>query len=126
MSEKGLLGLLYRRGIQTLIHSMRGLRAAFQSEEAFRCEVLAFAFLGPAAFWVAKDALELILLLGAMLIVLMVELLNTGIELVVDRIGLERHELSGRAKDVGSAAVLMALLLFVLVWGAILYENVLS
>ena len=115
MSEKGLLGLLYRRGIQTLIHSMRGLRAAFQSEEAFRCEVLAFAFLGPAAFWVAKDALELILLLGAMLIVLMVELLNTGIELVVDRIGLERHELSGRAKDVGSAAVLMALLLFVLV-----------
>ena len=126
MSEKGLLGLLYRRWIQTLIHSMRGLRAAFQSEEAFRCEVLAFAFLGPAAFWVAKDALELILLLGAMLIVLMVELLNTGIELVVDRIGLERHELSGRAKDVGSAAVLMALLLFVLVWGAILYENVVS
>jgi diacylglycerol kinase (ATP) len=61
-----------------------------------------------------------------MLIVLMVELLNTGIELVVDRIGLERHELSGRAKDVGSAAVLMALLLFVLVWGAILYENVVS
>ncbi|MDC1238911.1 diacylglycerol kinase, partial [Pseudomonadales bacterium] len=54
------------------------------------------------------------------------ELLNTGIELVVDRIGLERHELSGRAKDVGSAAVLMALLLFVLVWGAILYENVVS
>ena len=61
-----------------------------------------------------------------MLIVLMVELLNTGIELVVDRIGLERHELSGRAKDVGSAAVLMALLLFVLVWGAILYENAVS
>jgi diacylglycerol kinase (ATP) len=61
-----------------------------------------------------------------MLVVLMVELLNTGIELVVDRIGLERNELSGRAKDVGSAAVLMALLLFVLVWGVILYENVLS
>ncbi|MGK0401536.1 MAG: diacylglycerol kinase (ATP), partial [Candidatus Azotimanducaceae bacterium] len=81
---------------------------------------------GPAAFWVAKDALELILLLGVMLVVLMVELLNTGIELVVDRIGLERNELSGRAKDVGSAAVLMALLLFVLVWGVILYENVLS
>lgn len=126
MSEKGLLGLLYRRGIQTTIHSMRGLRAAFQSEEAFRCEVLAFAFLGPTAFWIAKDALELILLLGAMLIVLMVELLNTGIELVVDRIGLERNALSGRAKDVGSAAVLMALLLFVLVWGAILYEPILS
>ena len=88
--------------------------------------MLALAFLGPAAFWVASDTVELILLLGAMLIVLMVELLNTGIELVVDRIGLERHELSGRAKDVGSAAVLMALLLFVLVWGAILYENVLS
>lgn len=126
MSEKGLLGLLYRRGIQTTMHSIRGLRAAFNSEEAFRCEVLAIAFLGPAAFWVAKDALELILLLGVMLVVLMVELLNTGIELVVDRIGLERNELSGQAKDVGSAAVLMALLLFVLVWGVILYENVLS
>ena len=126
MSETGLLGLLYRRGTQTTIHSIRGLRAAFQSEEAFRCEGLALAFLGPAAFWVARDTVELILLLGAMLIVLMVELLNTGIEMVVDRIGLERHELSGRAKDVGSAAVLMALLLFVLVWGAILYENVLS
>jgi diacylglycerol kinase (ATP) len=88
--------------------------------------VLAIVFLGPAAFWVANDALELILLLGVMLVVLMVELLNTGIELVVDRIGLERNELSGRAKDVGSAAVLMALLLFVLVWGVILYENVLS
>ncbi len=98
MSEKGLLGLLYRRGIQTTMHSIRGLRAAFNSEEAFRCEVLAIAFLGPAAFWVAKDALELILLLGVMLVVLMVELLNTGIELVVDRIGFRAERALGTGK----------------------------
>jgi diacylglycerol kinase (ATP) len=80
----------------------------------------------PAAFWIATDSLQLLMLLGAILIVLIVELLNTGIEIVVDRIGLEFNELSGRAKDVGSAAVLMSLLLFLLVWGVILYENVFS
>jgi len=80
----------------------------------------------PAAFWIATDSLQLLMLLGVILIVLIVELLNTGIEIVVDRIGLEFNELSGRAKDVGSAAVLMSLLLFLLVWGVILYENVFS
>ena len=78
----------------------------------------------PAAFWVATDNLQLLMLLGVILVVLIVELLNTGIEIVVDRIGLEFNELSGRAKDVGSAAVLMSLILFLLVWGVILHENV--
>ena len=126
MSQKGILGLLHRRVIQTTIHSLQGLSAAFQSQEAFRCEVLALVVLVPAAFWVATDNLQLLMLLGVILVVLIVELLNTGIEIVVDRIGLEFNELSGRAKDVGSAAVLMSLLLFLLVWGVILYENVFS
>ena len=86
----------------------------------------ALMVLVPAAFWIATDSLQLLMLLGVILIVLIVELLNTGIEIVVDRIGLEFNELSGRAKDVGSAAVLMSLLLFLLVWGVILYENVFS
>jgi len=75
---------------------------------------------------VANDYLQLILLIGAVLIVLIVELLNTGIEVVVDRIGLEFHELSGRAKDVGSAAVLISLILFLAVWGVIINENYFS
>ena len=124
MSQKGILGLLHRRAIQTTIHSLQGLSAAFKSQEAFRCEVLALVVLVPAAFWVATDNLQLLMLLGVILVVLIVELLNTGIEIVVDRIGLEFNELSGRAKDVGSAAVLMSLILFLLVWGVILHENV--
>ena len=124
MFEKGILGLLYRRVVKTKMHSIHGLMAAFKSEEAFRCEVLALIVLLPAAVWIAQDRLQLVMLVGIILIVLMVELLNTGIEIVVDRIGLEINELSGRAKDVGSAAVLMSLLLFGLVWGGILYENV--
>ena len=100
------------------------MSAAFKSQEAFRCEVLALVVLVPAAFWVATDNLQLLMLLGVILVVLIVELLNTGIEIVVDRIGLEFNELSGRAKDVGSAAVLMSLILFLLVWGVILHENV--
>jgi diacylglycerol kinase (ATP) len=88
--------------------------------------VAALMVLVPASFWIATDGLQLLMLLGVILIVLIVELLNTGIEIVVDRIGLEFNELSGRAKDVGSAAVLMSLLLFLLVWGVILYENVFS
>jgi diacylglycerol kinase (ATP) len=126
MSQKGILGLLHRRVIKTTIHSIQGLTASFKSQEAFRCEVAALMVLVPAAFWIATDSLQLLMLLGVILIVLIVELLNTGIEIVVDRIGLEFNELSGRAKDVGSAAVLMSLLLFLLVWGVILYENVFS
>jgi diacylglycerol kinase (ATP) len=124
MSQKGILGLLHRRVIKTTIHSVQGLSAAFKSQEAFRCEVAALVVLVPAAFWIATGSLQLLMLLGVILIVLIVELLNTGIEIVVDRIGLEFNELSGRAKDVGSAAVLMSLILFLLVWGVILYENV--
>ena len=123
MAEKGILGLLHRRIVQTTTHSLHGLSAAVKTQEAFRCELLASVILIPLAFHVANDYLQLILLVGVLLMVLIVELLNTGIEVVVDRIGFEFHELSGRAKDVGSAAVLISLILFLAVWGLIINEN---
>ena len=123
MFDKGILGLLYRRLVLTTKHSIQGLESALKTQEAFRCEMLASLILIPLAFYLANGYLQLILLIGAELMVLIVELLNTGIEVVVDRIGLEFHELSGRAKDVGSAAVLISLILFLSVWGLILNEN---
>ena len=123
MFDKGILGLLYRRLVLTTKHSIQGLESALKTQEAFRCEMLASLILIPLAFYLANRYLQLILLIGAVLMVLIVELLNTGIEVVVDRIGLEFHELSGRAKDVGSAAVLISLILFLSVWGLILNEN---
>jgi len=123
MFDKGIFGLLYRRLVLTTKHSIQGLESALKTQEAFRCEMLASLILIPLAFYLANGYLQLILLIGAVLMVLIVELLNTGIEVVVDRIGLEFHELSGRAKDVGSAAVLISLILFLSVWGLILNEN---
>ena len=123
MFGKGVLGLLHRRLVLTTKHSIQGLESALRTQEAFRCELLASVILIPLAFHVANDYLQLILLVGVLLIVLIVELLNTGIEVVVDRIGLEFHELSGRAKDAGSAAVLISLILFLAVWGLIINEN---
>ena len=107
----------------TTKHSIQGLESALRTQEAFRCELLASVILIPLAFYVANNYLQLILLIGVLLIVLIVELLNTGIEVVVDRIGFEFHELSGRAKDAGSAAVLISLILFLAVWGLIINEN---
>ena len=123
MLTKGILGLLYRRLVLTTKHSIQGIDYALRTQEAFRCEMLASVILLPLALYVATDYLQLILLVGTVLMVLIVELLNTGIEVVVDRISLEFHELSGRAKDVGSAAVLISLILFLAVWGVIINEN---
>ena len=96
--------------------SLAGVKAAWQNELAFRQEVLALILIAPAALWLGKNGLERALLLGVWLFVLIVELINSSLEAVVDRIGLDAHELSGRAKDLGSAAVLGALLLAAVVW----------
>ena len=95
-----------------------GLGAA--REEAFRIELLIFFAMLPFAFWLGDGAVEKVILFWSLLLVLIVELLNTAVEVVVDRIGLERHVLSGRAKDLGSAAVHLSLLQMPLVWGLIL------
>lgn len=105
-----------------LRHSLAGLRAAW-SEAAFRQEVWAGAVLLPLAFWVGGNWVEIALLAGSVVGVLVTELLNSGIEAAIDRIGLERHPLSGRAKDLGSAAVLLSLLLAAGIWLAALWQH---
>ncbi|HMM76830.1 MAG TPA: diacylglycerol kinase [Gammaproteobacteria bacterium] len=100
-------------------YSLQGLRAAWRHEAAFRQELTLAILLLPAAWWLARGALEFALLVATLLLVLVVELLNSSIEAIVDRVGMERHELSGRAKDLGSAAVLLSLVLLAVVWGAI-------
>lgn len=103
-------------------HSLRGLRLSYSSEAAFRQEAWLAVVLLPLAFFLGKSAVERAMLAGSVLILLIVELLNTAIEVVVDRIGLERHALSGFAKDAGSAAVMLTLALVALTWGLILFE----
>lgn len=105
-----------RRLIHALGHSYDGLRSAWQHEEAFRQESLLALLLIPLAFWLGINGMERALLIGSVLLVLVTELLNSGIEAIVDRIGLERHELSKRAKDISSAAVLVALINASLIW----------
>lgn len=97
-------------------YSAQGLRAAFAGEEAFRQELLIVAVMTPLGLWLGRSAVERALLVGTLLLTLIVELLNSAVEAAVDRIGLDRHELSGRAKDLGSAAVFVALLLTGMVW----------
>lgn len=101
-------------------YSVKGLKACFEAEEAFRQELFLFLFLAPLALWLGETPVERVLLLGCLLIVLIVELLNSAIEANVDRVGMERHELSARAKDIASAAVFLSIALTWLTWGLIL------
>ncbi len=102
---------------------MRGFGHAWRHEIAFRQEVIATLVLAPLALWLGRDSTERLLLIGACLLVIIVELLNSAIEAAVDRVGPEQHELSGRAKDLGSAAVMTSLLLLAGVWGTVLYAR---
>ena len=97
-----------------------GLGWALREEEAFRIEFMLFVLLAPFALWLGHTGIERAILLMSLLAVLIVELLNTGIEVAIDRIGKERNELSGRAKDLGSAAVHLSLLQVPLIWGFVL------
>jgi diacylglycerol kinase (ATP) len=115
-----------RTGFNRIVHaggySIQGLKAGW-GETAFRQEAIAAIFLVPAAFWLGRNWVETALLAGTVLIVMIVELLNTGIETAIDRIGPEWHALSKRAKDMGSAAVLLSLLLCGGVWAAALLQR---
>ncbi|SAL78096.1 diacylglycerol kinase [Caballeronia peredens] len=110
-------GLL--RGVFALRHSWAGIAATWRDESAFRQEACVAAVLLPIAAFVHVSAAERVLLAGSVLLVLLVELINSSIEAAIDRISLERHELSGRAKDCGSAAVTMAILIAVIAWAVI-------
>lgn len=115
-----------RTGLDRIMHaagfSMAGLRAGW-GETAFRQEALAAVVLIPSAFWLGRNWVEIALLAGSVLIVMIVELLNTAIEAAVDRIGPEWHDLSKRAKDMGSAAVLLSLVLCGGIWAAAFFQR---
>lgn len=115
---KGKTGL--RRVWNAMHYSLDGLRAAYQHESAFRQEAWLAAVLIPLALWLPVSGLGKGMMIASILLVLVVELLNSAIEAVVDRVSLERHHLAKRAKDAGSAAVLLALCNVALVWGLVL------
>ena len=108
-----------RRILRATRFSAQGLAQAWQHEAAFRQEVVLVLVLTPVAVWLGQTALEQAVLIGSCLIVLIIELINSAIEAAIDRHGDEQHELSGRAKDMGSAAVFVSLTLVVVVWGLI-------
>lgn len=107
--------------IKSTGYSLKGLGSAVKYEAAFRHELFMSIILIPLAFFLGNNKLEIILMITSVLLVLIVELINSAIEAVVDRVGSEFHELSGRAKDLGSAAVFVALCLVGLVWGSVLF-----
>jgi diacylglycerol kinase (ATP) len=108
---------------KTTSFSIAGLRAAWVNEAAFRQECMLTLILTPLGIWLGQNALERILLIGSCLLVIVVELLNSGLEAAVDRVSTDQHPLAGRAKDLGSAAVFVSLVIVALVWSTIGYER---
>ncbi len=117
---KGKTGL--RRVWNAFHYSLAGLRAAYRHEDAFRQEVWLAVLMLPLALWLGDSGVERALMAASVLLVLVVELLNSAVEATVDRISLESHRLAKRAKDIGSAAVMIALVNVGLVWGLILFD----
>ena len=112
--HKGATGI--RRLLNATRHSLEGIAAAVRHEAAFRQELMLAAVLLPLGVWLGDDGIERALLTGSVLLLLVVELLNSSIEAAVDRVSLENHELAKRAKDYGSAAVMMSLAMLAAVW----------
>jgi diacylglycerol kinase (ATP) len=117
--HKGKTGL--RRVWNAMFYSMEGLRAAYRHEDAFRQEVLLAALLIPLALFLPASASGKALMIASVLLVLIVELLNSAVEATVDRVSLEHHRLAKRAKDIGSAAVMMSLANVIVVWLLVLF-----
>ncbi len=119
-----------RTGLDRVIHaagySWSGLRTAYRNESAFRQETVLAILLVPAAFWLGRSWVETALLAGSVLLVMIVELLNSAVEAAIDRISFELHDLSKLAKDFGSAAVMLALLLCGGIWAAALWQRFLT
>ena len=114
MANQSAIGL--KRLVNAFSYSIAGFRACFQHEQAFRQEVYALVILLPLGVWLGENGAERALLIGSLLLVPLAELINSAIEAAIDRFGEERHELSGRAKDIGSATVFLAIAIAVVVW----------
>ena len=121
MAKPGKTGIT--RIINATRYSAQGLASAWKNEAAFRQELALVVVLLPGAFWLGQTALERAVLIGTLLLVLIVELLNSAVEAAIDRHGEEHNELSGRAKDMGSAAVAISLLLVLFTWGAVAWQR---
>lgn len=119
--HKGRTG--FDRVMRATGYSMSGLAAAYRGESAFRQEFWLAAVLLPLAFWVGRGWVETTLLIGSAMLVLIVELLNSGLEAAIDRVSFELHDLSKRAKDLGSAAVFLSLLLCAGIWLTALWQR---
>ena len=112
--------------IKAVIWSMAGIKAAWKNEQAFRWEVATVLLMMPVGLWLGRTASERALLIASSMLILITELLNSAVEAVVDRIGPERHELSKRAKDLGSAAAFISMITAAVVWALIAYERFLG
>jgi diacylglycerol kinase (ATP) len=121
--HKGRTG--FDRVLRAAGYSAAGLRAAYRGESAFRQEFWLAAMLIPASFWLGRGWVEVSLLGGSVMLVLIVELLNSAVEAAIDRISYELHDLSKRAKDIGSAAVMLSLALCIAIWLAALWQRLL-
>jgi diacylglycerol kinase (ATP) len=121
MADRGNKGIV--RIIRASVYSWQGLCAAWRLEAAFRQEVLLAIVMIPVGLYLGANGVEKALLVGSVLLILLVEILNSAIEAVVDRIGDEHHELSGRAKDMASAAVALAIALMAAVWFLLLFPG---
>lgn len=113
----------FKRIYNAFFYSMDGFKAAWKNEEAFRQEFILAVTLVPIAFWLGKSILHISLLLFSIFVVLITELLNSGIEAAIDRISDQQHELSKRAKDIGSAAVFVSLTALIIIWGLAIYDK---
>jgi Diacylglycerol kinase len=116
---KGKTGL--RRLINAFGYSVEGIKAAYKNEDAFRQEVRLAVVLIPLAVYLGKTGIEQALMIGSVMLVIIVELLNSSIEATVDRVSLDHHKLAKRAKDIGSAAVLFSLVNLAVVWGLLIF-----
>ena len=119
MAYSGNTGL--KRIVMAGLYSWQGLTTCYRKEAAFRQETWLAIVLIPLAVWLGDNGIQIAMMVGSVLLVLIVEILNSAVEAVVDRIGSEHHKLSGRAKDMGSAAVMLSLLNVVMVWGLVLF-----
>lgn len=112
-----------KRFVDAFFYSMAGFKAAWKNEEAFRQEIMAGIILIPAGLLLGSTGTQKAMLIGAYLIIPLVELINSAIEAIVDRVGMEHHELSGRAKDIGSASVFLSICIASIVWVLVAYER---
>ncbi len=120
MADSGNTGL--NRILKATVYSWQGLKASYKNEEAFRQELMLAVVLIPLGLYLGEGGVEKVLLIVSVLLLLLVEVLNSAIEAVVDRFGGEQHELSGRAKDMGSAAVFIAIGIVVVTWALVLFH----